>query len=739
MTTRRTTPARELATLLPPLALLLALLQVAAQHGAGHRELALAGVTVALTQVLPGALVWRLVRPENGWLVEDLGLGLAIGAALAVPCHVLGVATGLHWLDIVLPLGVVAVVLGTPASRRRVVSRRTGPLPWLWGAAVTACSLVPMLATLQGFRSPLRWHGWAVTYVDLPYHNALAGEAMHRFPPHYPQAALEPLNYHWFAHAWTAQISTVSGTPLEVLLWRFNPSVLVVAVPLLTALAAMRLSGRTWVGPAAAALAFLLLDVAPWAQSAMTTPLHTPMSPTQQFGVLIVVSLLVLIALRWRDLAPRGSVVLLVLLLVIAGGAKGSTLPVLVAGGLLACLGLLLSRDRARLRVVGVDTALAIVVMLTLNQFMFGGGAGGVSLDPSGRDFVLGRGALLLGSGFEPASPTGIAAGLLALLTIVLGHLGVLGLLVERGDRVAPLAWLLVGCALSGIGAVLFLTHPGNAQWYFYKSAEPAFAIGAAWGTAALLSRAGSKPRLFWLGSASGVTALGLTHLVFVRGHDGAPGLGTAALALAVLAALLAGGAWLVARGGGRHAVAAALAVAVGAAGAVPAAEAVVGWSPPESKVSARPSVAATHSDDVRALQWLRDHSDPHDLVATNLHCRGRITDACDRRRFVVASYSERGVLVEGWTYTREASKSYGERGSSHLSESTFWDPQLLALNDGFITQPSASAAGELYDLGVRWVVVWHRAPHAEDLAPFARLVHRSRNLSIHQLRPADR
>jgi hypothetical protein len=105
----------------------------------------------------------------------------------------------------------------------------------------------------------------------------------------------------------------------------------------------------------------------------------------------------------------------------------------------------------------------------------------------------------------------------------------------------------------------------------------------------------------------------------------------------------------------------------------------------------------------------------------------------------VVASYSERGVLVEGWTYTREASRLYGEHGSVHLSESTFWDPDLLALNDGFITHPSAAAADELYDLGVRWIVVWKRARHAEDLAPFARLTHRSRNLSIYQLRPADR
>jgi len=51
-----------------------------------------------------------------------------------------------------------------------------------------------------------------------------------------------------------------------------------------------------------------------------------------------------------------------------------------------------------------------------------------------------------------------------------------------------------------------------------------------------------------------------------------------------------------------------------------------------------------------------------------------------------------------------------------------FWDPELLALNDGFISDPSMEAGRALYDLGVRWVFVDVTGPHARTLEPVARL-----------------
>lgn len=735
MTTPRTGPAREAAVLVPPVVAFLALLQIATGPGSGHLDLALAAVVVAIGHVLPGALVWRLVRPERGWLVEDLALGLGIGVALAVPGHVLAVAVGAPALGVALPLAVGAGVLVVPASRRRVLSRRIEPLPWTWGAATTVSALVPALLAHEAYAQPLRFRGWALQYVDLPYHTALAHAVSERFPPHYPQVAEERLTYHWFTHAWTAQVSAVSDTGVDVLLWRFNPSLLAVAVPVVAAVAAMRITGRTWAGPAAAAVAFLLLDVAPWGPSGLTDPLASPMSPTQQFGLLVLLTLVTVLVVRWRGEGSRASWPVLLLLLVVTGGSKGSTLPVLVAGALAAAGAVLLLRERDRSRTVGLDAILAAACLLVLNRFMFGGGDGGVSLD-LGEEFIARRGSILFGRDVDPATPLGLLALVLATLPFVLSVLGALALVGDRSSRRDPVAWLLLGGGGAGLGAVVLLTHPGGSQGYFYKAGEPLLALAGVWGTCLLWERAGARRALLLTGVATGPVALLVTHLLLDR--PGAPGVGGALASLALLLALVAAGAVVgarVTRSGAIGGVATA-SVALLAAGIVPTVHQVAAWRAPEAVVGVakRPTPNAIHSDDLRALRWLGAHSERGDLVATNKHCLGKVADPCDRRRFFVGASSGRGVLIEGWTYNRRVAPLYREFDSAVFRDDQFWDPALLELNDGFIATPSADGAAGLWALGVRWVVVWHDAPHANDLAPYADRVRRGRTMDVYRL-----
>ncbi|MGH3351046.1 MAG: hypothetical protein ACRDPS_10305 [Nocardioides sp.] len=733
MTSPHTSLKREVATLAPAVVFLLLVLQIATGHGAGHVELALAGLVVLATQVVPGALVWRLVRPVRGWLVEDLVMGLGIGAAIAIPFHLLTVAIGVRWLDLLLPVGLAAVLLSVPATRARIRSRELEPLPWAWGVATALSSAGPLLAVLSMFAQPLRWRGWATLYVDVPFQQALAGELMTRVPPHYPQVALEPLTYHWFAHAWTAQVATISDTAIDVLLWRFNPALLMIVAPLVIAIAAMRISGHVWAGPAAALMAYLLPDVIPWARGGMATPLTTPMSPTQQFATMMAGVLLVLIAIRWRGEASRWALPLLVLLLVITGGSKGSTLPVLLMGGLLACAAMLLLRSRARLWVVGLDTLLTGLVLVLLSVFMFGGGSGGGSLD-FGHDFVAGRGAAIVGQPFEPASPFGVVVGALCVLVYLSAPAAAFGLLAIRETRRDPLTWLLFGAGAAGIGGLVALTQPGLSQIYFYRAAEPFIAVAAVWGVVVLLGRTRLRRKVLLGGVATGVVALPVTMLVFDR--DAAPGVGGAVLAAIVLLILVVIGAFLTARFTSTRAtgLVAAGAVALLAAGAVPAAQGLLAWVPPASGVTPDSKPGALHSGDVDALHWLRDHSDADDRVITNNHCWRGQADPCDRRRFFVAAYAERQVLIEGWTYNRRASKLYADYGSSHFKDSQFWDQELLALNDGFIEDPSAKSAQELWELGVRWVVVWDGAPHAETLEPYAERVHEGTTTTVYRM-----
>ncbi|NHA01739.1 hypothetical protein G5V59_24020 [Nocardioides sp. W3-2-3] len=117
----------------------------------------------------------------------------------------------------------------------------------------------------------------------------------------------------------------------------------------------------------------------------------------------------------------------------------------------------------------------------------------------------------------------------------------------------------------------------------------------------------------------------------------------------------------------------------------------------------------------VNAARWIRDHSERDDVVMSNRHCyiwQDPARDGCDSRWFVVAAYSERQMLLEGWTATPRSAKE-GPHGRDSITIA-YWDPGLPALNDGFIASPTAAEARVLHDkYGVRWVFVDRRLPHA--------------------------
>ena len=143
----------------------------------------------------------------------------------------------------------------------------------------------------------------------------------------------------------------------------------------------------------------------------------------------------------------------------------------------------------------------------------------------------------------------------------------------------------------------------------------------------------------------------------------------------------------------------------------------------------------ATHSDEVAAARWLRDHSEGDDVVMTNRHCRGPEVPGCKRTQFTVAAWSERDVLVEGWAYT---SRMNALSADSHANtRGPFWDPDLLRLNDRFFVHPTASAARRLQARGVRWVFVYRALPHTK-LSKFATLAHRNRIVDVYRLRQHD-
>ncbi|MCW2504052.1 MAG: hypothetical protein JWO79_2336, partial [Actinomycetia bacterium] len=125
--------------------------------------------------------------------------------------------------------------------------------------------------------------------------------------------------------------------------------------------------------------------------------------------------------------------------------------------------------------------------------------------------------------------------------------------------------------------------------------------------------------------------------------------------------------------------------------------------------VTLRPGERDIPSGGIAAARWLRGHSRPDQVVATNTHCRRVFRDTCDNRHFWIAGFTERRVLVESWGYTRPIyDEAWSGRGP--FFRLPYWDQRRLAENDGIFRSPSRSAADLLRRrYGVRWLLVDRR------------------------------
>lgn len=749
---RPTTWTDELATLLPIVLVLVGGSWYATLHQAAAGDLARATGVVLLTQTLPGLVIWRSVRPVSGWLVEDLAVGTAIGAALAVPGQVLGVhldRPGFQWG---LGLAVAFLAYFLPWSRRRILRAEWYRLPLSWGWAVAVAAAGSLALSTRPFSQVLPGHAtWATQYPDVPYHVALSAELEHRFPPHSPHVASEVLDYHWFSHAWLGNLAALTGVPNDVLVTRWAPVFLGVVIVLALACLGTRLGGPA--AGAVLALASVVVRQIPLQSSWSLFSLFTPISPSTGFGLLVGIGLVTVLVARWRGESPWWGVPLLALLCVTVGGAKGSWLPILAVGCVLAALVALVGRSRFTLRVL-LDTGVVIGSLVLALRVLFRGNDGGTAVVPF-HSLADSTAHAVTGVPTDGPWPMPDVLGLTVVLALMalLPLTGVLGLVV-RGRWRDPAGWLFIGSFLAGLGAMMVFTHPGNSQHYFFQAGLPLGLAAAAWGLALLVDD-GAGPR--WRGWLVALLAGVVGWLLISPLRDAVPGAGSGILAGFVTFAFLLYAFTVLGhllRGLHRHAVI--LAVAAGLAGS-----ATVGMfrsidehpfqQPPTEVVEAvdrrgavvvRPLNGAISAGEWQAMSWIARNTDPDDLVMTNRHCfspRGE----CNNRRFWLAAYGERRVLVEGWGYTRRTSELH-EAGTMALAADEeqprsallpFWDLGLLALNDALYSLPNEPIADALYDRGVRWVYAERRIGFSDRLAEVADEVFANDDAAVYRLR----
>jgi MFS family permease len=135
-------------------------------------------------------------------------------------------------------------------------------------------------------------------------------------------------------------------------------------------------------------------------------------------------------------------------------------------------------------------------------------------------------------------------------------------------------------------------------------------------------------------------------------------------------------------------------------------------------------STNSIHSDQLHAMTWLRENSDPYQMFITNKHCiaGSELTSDCYSRWFMATAISERRSPVEGYSYTYRN------------LDGPYWDPDLLKVLDQFIVAPTESVHKNLINSDVFWIYIDTNLPYSKDLSKFATLKFDSEQAQIYEL-----
>jgi hypothetical protein len=497
----------------------------------------------------------------------------------------------------------------------------------------------------------------------------------------------------------------------------------------------VRLSGRAWSGPVAAALTLAGGDLNVFGLSSIR-PVMAPLSPSLGLSVPMLVALVVVLACRWRGEARSGAVLLIPLFGIAAAGTKGSTLP-LVAAGLGTDVAAAMLFNRSRLRTLIPDFLIIVGCLGFAMLVIFHGSEAGLRPDPRYAPQAMYLYNPLGGPNSVKTDLDRAFVTLVVICGVLARGAGLIVLLALRKGRRDPLTWLLAGGGLAGAAALAAFTHPGNSQAYFAISAVPLLAIGSAVGLASLADLSGAKVRLpVLIGLVGGVIMLLLpSALIGVLTTAGSIRQATKLLAIAGAVLAVTGLLAALMVRPRRPAFLGAVVVAILAAGVgsygIPMARTQLPVD--QTRVPSSASLAVSR-DQINAARWIRGHSSIQDMVMTNRHCVGPTPpeNGCDSRRWLVAAFSERQMLLEGWTATPRSTE-LAPIGRESITIA-YWKPELLALNDGFIAKPDASAAAKLSSMGVRWVYVDHTRPYARTLEPFAKLRFQNAGVDVYEL-----
>lgn len=691
-------------------------------------------------QTLGGALVWWHVRARAS-ACEVLGMGLAIGTALASLSGLLGSTLGFGPVWALLPTAVIVAVslLRRVRALGRTITKPASRAPMdsgQWVAiAVGLCTggvilLYSLTAYPLGPRGPfLRYH------PDMPFFEAL-GNSLARFGPFESPFMVEGIvRYHWLSYAWTGQLSVLSSAEPFVAVTRVLPLVTLFGCVMLVVAWSRRLSSVWW----APTLGALLLISGGFA-GAVFGGILTMDSPSQSMAVLWLLGFALVVMRLFA--ARSGSLFVIILLifvmmLAMTGGKVSAAAPALAATLLVAISG----RFRSQID-SGRAVALAMAAVLGFASgfiiFLFGSlGGGGI-----GFGVLLDKVSSEQGLNPLPGARAAVIGTMILLLAVVARWAGVLWLLVDRHSRWKPDTIFSVGLGISSAVALIGLSG-ANALWFSSTVSGPLAATSAA-GCASALSAGISRGtmqsrRILLLSVLSSIVLFVCVWFLWSTGDSGG-NLFTytwrwAGPVVAWVGAAVAGVALAItvrAKLGLR--VVTAFAIVVLVLSTAPARLLGTGtgqvgvltngarneWFSTDRSTTAEgidtQSVSIWTSEMAETARWLREQAQPHDVLATNV---------------------TRGPIVPGITHlpTLASAVSYQfAYGPPDLGE------QLLRQEReswSFIDAPSAITVAPLCAAGVKWLWVDPARTSTRSWLPLAKVVKSDESVIILRLEPS--
>lgn len=729
-------------------AVVLAILLIASQvrTGVAIGDVARYSAYWLIAVLAPGIMVARALLGVRKNLVEDLSIGAVTGVSLEVVMWIVGVTTGLgdmmrFWWIVVLAAGAAV-----PAVRQRWMVRVDEFVPFVHGVGLAGSAfLVLARFDVFSFRAAPLAPEPSSLFHDLWWHLSLVQELMKFERPQVPQVVGEPLNYHFFSHVHVAFGSRLSGVLPEVVLLRlWVVPIVLVSIGLAFSLGRMLTSSMTggvltaWLAFAVVIRTYVWVGISGFASSPML--FH---SPSQLLANVGIVAVAIGIVMMFREERSAGLIAWVVLIVVVAGGAKSTIVPVVIAATLLALAWALVARDRAA-RMLGV--ALGGLLVLQAGILALASGTSGGSVVPLGilkslpiyRDLVpsdslLGvNDGLLLETITSPGRVALASASVFVMLAMHSCRIAGMAVLARRDGRSDLVNWWLSGAVVAGFAATLMIDHVGLSQTFFVMTAAP---LGAALTVSVLWSANADGPAsrrtLILRGLAAGV-AVSLLFDYFIRARQRVGGYG--AIDRIVFPVLLIGlvlGLAIMFRDRLRRwagpLLGFALAVVIGIL--IPGeiefnARAVYRFAQPVEYPDAQGSGDYQTGDELEAMMWLRDNSDPDDVIMTNVHCRPIASvPLCDARGFWVVGLSGRRAVMEGWGYTSEAQALHGVEGRVYARQPSPF-AERAALNDAVFDNGDVESLRRLRaEAGATWIVQVARASPSAPLPDSAAVV----------------